>query len=91
MQPWRVLVLIQVASLRSATTSARPKKTKLHTTKKAGFGLLFFRCIKIYRGLKRAGRDINFPIKIYAFTSRGATKCTILKKVHFWTNFKIGY
>ncbi len=28
MQPWSVLVLIQVASLRSATTSTRPKKTK---------------------------------------------------------------
>ena len=28
MQLWRVLVLTQVASIRSATTSTRPKKTK---------------------------------------------------------------
>ena len=61
MQPWRVLVLIQVASLRSATTSTRHKKNKSKIEKierraKRAFSLtrskiaLFFawRCIRIF-------------------------------------------
>ena len=58
MQPWRVLALIQVASLRSATTNTSHKKNKSKIEKierraKRAFSLirlkiaLFFACIHI--------------------------------------------
>ena len=71
MQPWRALILIQVAPLRSATTSTRPKKTKLHTTKKAGFGLFFLVALRFTDDLNGRGGILIFQLKYMLLQAAG--------------------